>query len=58
MFCLDGRLTYSDLEDELLVTILGLQSVENRGKLVGVELDYRRPLASVLLIEKPSIEMD
>lgn len=51
-------MTYSDLEDESLVTILGLQSVENRGKLVGVELDYRKPLVSVLLIEKSSIEMD
>ena len=51
-------MTYSDLEDESLVTILGLQSVENRGKLFGVELDYIEPLASVLLIEKPSIEMD
>jgi hypothetical protein len=32
-------LTYGDLEDELVVAILGLESVENRGKLVGVELD-------------------
>ena len=51
-------MTYSDLEDELLVTILGLQSVENRGKLFGIELDCSKPLASVLLIEKSSIEMD
>tara|TARA_R110002060_G_scaffold44412_2_gene55805 strand:+ start:893 stop:1018 length:126 start_codon:yes stop_codon:yes gene_type:complete len=30
-------LTYRDLEDELLATIVGLKSVENRRKLVGIE---------------------
>lgn len=30
-------LTYRDLKDELLTTIVGLESVENRRKLVGIE---------------------
>ena len=53
-FC---RLTYSDLKDELVVAILGLQGVENRGKLVGVEFDCREPLATCLYTETPSIEI-
>ena len=32
--------SYSDLEDELLVTVLGVKGVENRWKLLSVELDY------------------
>lgn len=30
-------LTYRDLKDELLTTIVGLEGVENRRKLVGIE---------------------
>ena len=37
-----GRgMTYSDLKDELLAIVGGLESVQNGGKLLGVELDCR-----------------
>lgn len=39
-------MTYSNFEDELLVTILSLKGIENRGKLVGIEFDYRNVLDS------------
>jgi hypothetical protein len=34
-------LAYRDLEDELLVVVGGLKSVENGGELLGVELHCR-----------------
>lgn len=34
-------MTYGDLEDKLGAVVLGLKGVQNRGKLVGVELDCK-----------------
>lgn len=39
-------LTYRDLEDELLATVVGLEGVENGRKLGRVEFDYHDPSAS------------
>jgi hypothetical protein len=48
------RPTYRNLEDELLVAVHGLKGVENRGKLVGVELDcFSRVSLIVSLLEAP-----
>jgi hypothetical protein len=35
----DGASTYSDFEDELLATVVGLEGVKNGWELVGIELD-------------------
>ena len=37
--------TYCDLEYELLVTIRGVERVQDGGEVVGVELDYEARLA-------------
>lgn len=34
-----SALTYRDLKNELLATIVRLESVKNRGELVGIEFD-------------------
>lgn len=34
-----GMLTYRDLKDQLLVTVHGLEGIENGRELVGVEFD-------------------
>lgn len=34
---LDSEVTYRDLEDKLLVIVLELEGVQNRGQLSGVE---------------------
>ena len=38
--------TYRDLENELLTTVIGLEGIENRRKLVGIEFDYSKVLES------------
>jgi hypothetical protein len=39
-------LTYRDLKDELLTTIVGLEGVKNRGKLVSIEF-YCKNIVSI-----------
>jgi hypothetical protein len=43
--CVSGS-TYRDLEDELLATIVCLEGIENRRKLVGIEFYYIETLES------------
>lgn len=45
---------YGNFEDQLLVAVLGGNSIENSGKLLGVELDWR-PLSADLFIVKATM---
>jgi hypothetical protein len=40
-------LTYCNFEDKLVAAVHGLKSIENRGKLVGIELDCIIVLAAI-----------
>jgi hypothetical protein len=44
--CGSAGIAYSDLKDELLATVLGLEGVENRWELVGIELDCRTGISN------------
>ena len=39
MIVVIGVVTYRDLKDELLAIVFGLEGIENRRKLVGIEFD-------------------
>jgi hypothetical protein len=39
-------MTYRDLKDELLTTVVRLECIENRRKLHGIEFDCYHPSAS------------
>lgn len=45
--------SYSDLEDELLLTVLGVKGIENGWESISVELDWKR--ASVANLEGSTI---
>jgi hypothetical protein len=48
------RLTYCDLKDELVTTVVRLESVQNRRKLVGIEFDYEMQLESSTISARSS----